>query len=198
MRTLLASSFLVVAACSDSDVLDPADVAIADGETLGDTHAAQAEVDFAVDSDEVVAGKSAAIMMAIDDVQLLVADLALEVSTDPIVLDYADEILITRSEHLAATGDLVLGLGLSPIENPISDAIHLEAERHLRSLDLIPDNGFDFEFMRVEVTMHSEAVVLVSALADLAPFIDLQIFFDDAIGMIEIQRADAELILRGF
>jgi predicted outer membrane protein len=197
MRQIFLVLVTAVAACADSDP-DAADIAVVDGENIGNGLADKTGIEFIDDAAERIVAKSGAIVMALDEAQLLVADFALSISTDPIVRDYAKSILFDYSQHLFATADLLLSVGLQREENPISRALHLEAERNVRTLATLPFNGFDFQLARLEIVMHSEALIIVGTLQQFAPLIEMELFFDETIGMLEAHRVVAEQILRTF
>lgn len=180
-------------ACSDAD-RDDADIAADDGASLGRGHATNAEAELFVDDDPTAAGKAGAIMMALDDGELMLSDFALSVSDDPVILDFADEMFVVHANHMAEIADLLLDIGLAPIENETSIALAREAERNLRVLQTTADA--DYEYMRQQVVAHSEAFVLVTVLADIAPYAELEVFFADTLPVIEAHRAEAVEILR--
>jgi len=201
MRTLLAFpavfTLCAFSACSDSsssDLDDPADVAEADGNDLGQGHAVDVEAELVLDDDPTAAGKLGAIMMALDDGEVLVSELLLDLSEDPVILDFADEMVFVHQNHMADTAQLLFDLGLEPIESDTSIALTAEADRNLRLLQTATD--VDFEYMRQQVMMHTESFVIVSVMADIAPYEELQVLFDNTIPVIDEHRAEAIEILR--
>src|SRR5688572_30333938 len=132
MRNLLVAPllFLAATACSDDGVvvLDDADVAGADGEFLGSEHARDIEIDTAGDTDEIVLAKSAAIMIAIDENMIMLADFALDFAIEPVVLDYAAIVAAEHEEHLLVLDDLLFDFDIIPLDNPTSDALRSEAD----------------------------------------------------------------------
>jgi predicted outer membrane protein len=203
MRNLLfvplaLSLVAMTPACDDDDDFvdfDDADEANADGSSLGSAHANEIDLDFADDSDELVTAKSAAIMIAIDEGEILLADFALQFAIEPIVLDFANEMIDVHSAHLDEIDALLVDFDLVPIESPTSDALRSEADGILRNLSIAFD--VDFEYMRSQVATHAEAFVIVDELVFQQPFAEWARFFEDTLLVIDDHLASAETILRG-
>ncbi len=85
-------------------------------------------------------------------------------------------------------------IGIAPIETSISVALSREAERNRGELELT--SGFDYEYMRVQVRMHTEAMVLVETLSDRAPYIEVKRFLEGRVDIMGHHRNEAALILR--
>ncbi len=198
MRTLLAFPLVlaaaVVPACTDDDQ-DDADIASDDGNDLGESHAINAEADLLIDDAPTAAGKAGAIMMAIDDGESALADFILDLSSDPVILDFADEMIFVHTQHMADTAELLLSLDLVPIENDTSIALAQEVDANLRLLDTAAD--VDFEYMRQQVVMHSEALVIVDVLVDITPIDELAAWFNETLPVIQAHHVEAMSILRG-
>jgi hypothetical protein len=200
MRTLLAFpavlALCVFPACTD-DTVDsdaPADIADADGNDLGTGHAVDTQADIAVDDDPTAAGKLGAIMMTLDEGELVLSDFILDVATDPVILDFAEEMVFVHENHMADTAQLLFDLGLAPIESDTSLELAAEVDRNRRLLQTTFD--VEFEYMRQQVMMHSESLVIVTVMADIAPYEELQVLFDNTIPVIDEHRAHAIEILR--
>ena len=197
MRTLLAFPLLLAAAvlpaCTDDDQ-DDADIASDDGNDLGESHAVNTEAELLIDDVPTAAGKAGAIMMAIDDGEIALADFILDVSSDPVILDFADEMIFVHTQHMADTAELLLTLDLVPIENATSIALAQEVDANLRLLGIAAD--VDFEYMRQQVVMHSEALVIVDVLVDITPIDELAAWFADTLPVIEAHHLEAMGILR--
>jgi predicted outer membrane protein len=202
MRNLLLTPFLislvaVMPACSDDDDFDgfdDADAAAADGEFLGAEHARQADLDFADDSDELVIAKSAGIMIAIDEGEIMLADFALQFAIEPIVLDYALFMIDEHTAHLDQIDQLLIDFDIVPVETTISANLRAEAEGVLRNLQIAFD--VDYEYMRSQIMMHAEAFVIVDTLAFNSPFVEWTRFFQDTLLIIDDHLVEAQLILR--
>jgi predicted outer membrane protein len=197
MRNFLASPILLAAlllpACSD-DNDELRDDAVLEGEAMGNELAALAELEMAGQTPEEMAGISGAILLSIDEGEILLADFVLDVATDPEVLDYAEQMVIEHTGHIAATEDLLFDLGLDPIDNEVSLELDAEAQRVLRELQATDD--VDFEYIRSQVVMHSGALILLDSLQATAPYVELQAWIEETLGIVSEHRDDAEDILR--
>jgi predicted outer membrane protein len=202
MRNLLLTPFVLalvasLPACSDDDdgFFDDADAAAVDGDFLGSEHAREIDVDFAGDVDEIIVGKSAAIMTAINDNEIATAELALDTAIDPIVLGYAQLMIQEHEDNQLVLDNLLLDFDIDILDNPVSDALRAEGAGVLRNLDLAFD--IDYEYIRSQIVAHAEAFVIVDTLAALSPFVEFTQFYDDTLTVIDDHQIEAELILRG-
>lgn len=208
MRTYLRSSIslasvLVLAltgACDDDDTADPfdedADVAIDDGEARGEEHADHTGDELGADADLVVLAKSGAIMLTIDEGEILMADYVLDVAIDPDVIAYANRMITEHTAHVEATTALLDDFEIGPTDSAVSAALRAEAQAELAVIQSAADP--DYEYMRSQVMMHAEAYVIVGALRDLAPFEIAARFFDETQRTIANHRNEAEVILRNW
>jgi predicted outer membrane protein len=187
---------IAVPACGDDDESSFADDAINEGETRGEDLAAETEIELGNDVDEVILGKSGAIMIAIDEGEILHAQFILEVGTDPLVLEFAEQMLLDHSAHAALTESLLADFDLAPIDNAVAAALRNAA---VADLDLLERSASpDFDYMRMQLMMHTQALVIVELLTDLAPEDDAELFFAQTELIIEEHRDEAEDILRQF
>lgn len=187
---------IAVPACGDDDESSITDDAIDEGETRGEDLANETEIELGDDAEDVIIGKSGAIMIAIDDGEILHAEFILEVGTDPLVLEFAEEMLLEHSAHASLTQSLMDDFDLAPIDNAVAAALRNGA---VADLDLLERSANpDFDYMRMQVMMHSQALVIVEMLTDLAPEDDSELFYAQTEILITDHRDDAEDILRQF
>jgi putative membrane protein len=194
MRTLLLASLITVAACTDETPYDDADAANDEGSQIGEDFADQLNTELSSDTDFTIVAKSGAIMLAIDQGEVELADLALDFATDPRVLDFAQRMFDSHLDHMTATSNLLASLAVDPQATELSLALDDEAQDAIGALQTVPD--FDYEYMRMMVSMHAEAFVIVSELATQQEIDVAARFFADSTLTIADHRNEASVILR--
>lgn len=194
--TALLALSLVACGDDESDNGDQAvDDAIAEGETLGQAQAAQTDTELGGEADpDVVAEKTGAILLTIDEGEILHADLALGAADDEGVLDYAQRMVSEHTQHAQQTTDLLAARDLAPLENEIAATLRRQALEMLDVLEASDD--LDFDYTRTQLVMHSQALVIVDTLEGYAPDPELAGFLDQTRATIEDHRARAEELLR--
>jgi predicted outer membrane protein len=189
----MAMLVLAAAACGDDD-MDAIDQVEEDGEQLGENHADAADAELRGMSDDDIVAASGAILLTIDDGEIMHATAALERAADPAARGFAMHMLEMHMTHAAQTGLLLAGHGLEPLDNPVSATLRTEAAANLDAL--VRASNVDYEYMRVQLMMHAEAYEIVDTLVDLAPTDDLSQFLVETRQVIASHRDDAEDILR--
>jgi predicted outer membrane protein len=193
MRTLLLA--FLIPACTDETPRDAADIASDQGEQLGETRADQVNTELATDTGTTVLAKSGAIMLSIDQGEVELADVALDFAIDPAVRGFAQRMYDSHLDHMTATSELLASLAVDPQATRVSFALDAEAQDAIGTLQTSGD--FDFDYMRMMVSMHAEAIVIVGELADQQTIDVAQRFFADATLTIADHHAEASVILRG-
>jgi len=195
MRSFLLASLTSLVACTDETPRDDADNARDEGNQIGEDRADQVNSELGADSDLTILAKSGAIMVSIDQGEIELADLALDLAIDPTVRDFAQRMVDSHGDHVIATHDLLASFAVDPQATPISIALDDEARVALDDLGVAAD--FDYEYMRMMVSMHAEAFVIVGELANQQEIDVAARFFADTTLTIGDHRNDAEVIFRG-
>lgn len=187
---------VAAAACGDdgNDADADADDAIDEGEMRGEAHANDAMTELGDDVATDILAKSGHIMITVDEGEIMQAQFAAQAATDPEVLEYAQRMITDHSLHIEVTEDLLAGHGVQPVDNPISVVLRNEAAEGLRQLEASAD--VDYEYMRMQVMMHSQTLVIIDTLRMLAPFADVEQYFVDTRVTVADHRDHAEDILR--
>ncbi len=191
---LLAPLLVATVACGNNDNDEEVNAASDEGVAIGQQHAAETDADLGNDSIPTVIAKSGAIVIAIDDEEVALANFIVGVTNDRNVLDFANQMIADHTAHADSTRAFLANMSLAPVDSSVSLALRDEAAANLAELER--SNSFDFTYMSLAVSTHSEADVIVGNLVDLAPTTDVAQFLDDTQLMIEQHRAEAESILR--
>jgi predicted outer membrane protein len=188
---------IATAACGDNNNPNDVQGAIDIGEQRGQVLATQTTTDLGSDTPEVALGKAGQIMLTIDDGEIMQAQLVVDAGvSDPAVLDFANRMITEHTAHRDATLNLIEASKVTPIESDVSSLIQSDAMQGLRELEDASSGDLDRTYMRLQVTMHAEASVIVGALQDLAPAPDIAAFIADTQAQIDAHRVDAADLLR--
>lgn len=192
---------MVTSACGDNnspdiDVDEPAQ----QGQQRGETIATQVETDVANDTPEIVLGTIGQIMLTIDEGEIMQAQLIVDRSEDEDiddqVVDYANRMLDEHTAHMSQMMLLLDANEAAPLENAVSTQLRSEAQTGMRELENAEGNDLDRVYMRMQILMHSQSLVIVRTLEELAPEDEVRTFFGDTVQIIEDHRDEAQDILR--
>jgi predicted outer membrane protein len=194
MRKYLAC-ILLITACGDSDDNDERDQAFDEGDARGQALAAQARGDLDGESQPEVAAKAAGIVHTINTGEIAQADFMLSATTDDDVRELANAI---RADHQANDAELqamMQDLRLVPVDNPVSLMLRDEAMAGLATLQAMPAEDRDFEYARMQVSMHQTASLVVETTSDLVDDTELRAFLDRTVDAINEHRDQAGDVL---
>jgi predicted outer membrane protein len=191
----LPGAFLLFAlvACGDNDV-NEVQVAGDQGETLGHAHATAADRELRGNEPEVVIAQAAGIVLTIDEGEIMHASFALQNARNADVIAFATRMTSEHTAHIATTTALLETMGMERQDSAIAADLRAEAMANLATLQEADD--VDLEYMRMQVTMHAEASIIVSRLFALVDDATFGQFLTDTRMAINAHRADAERILR--
>lgn len=154
---------------------------------------AQARIELAAQPAEVVLGKSCAMLLAIDDGEIMEAQRVLERSDDADVRDYAEQMIDDHGLHAEQTTNVLADAGAVEIETSVAAMLRAQSAAHAGDVEAATD--VDFTYLRVQVVQHSAALVLVTGLVDYAPSDDAARWLTDTEATIRGHRARAEVLL---
>jgi putative membrane protein len=165
--------------------LPDVDAQIEQGEDLGADTVVQIE-DELIGADEVtVICKTADIGAALNDGEILHAEIALDLSDDPEVLDFA-QLLIDEHSANTETAEIILAdRGMAFIPSQVSDTLAAEAELVAQDLEAAAPEDFDALYLDTQIVAHAQASVIVDEFANQAPDPELGGFWSDTGDAIE-------------
>jgi predicted outer membrane protein len=149
---------------SDPDVQSARDAGDARGREL----ATQAMTEIGGDNSQVTMQKSASIIHTINDGEIMQASAVLELSNDADVQAFARMIIRDHGGSNERLEAMLQGGQLPVQDNPISAALRTEAVATTAELGEMPPGELPRAYLKMQVQMHQEAFVLVSALVDIA------------------------------
>lgn len=196
---MLLAGALLAAACGDNlDGHGPitADVAEEEGTARGSLLANQAGDEFRGDDPELVVAQIGAVLLALDDGEVLQAEVELDLGSDWEALDFAAKMRDEHSRHADAVTDLLSVRRISPVESGVSGELRGEAAAAVVELERATWLQVDFTYLRLQVELHAAGEVLVGSLIELAPDEELAGFLEATRGAIAEHRAEAEALLR--
>jgi predicted outer membrane protein len=182
----------------DRDGNAAADAANERGVALGMELAELATAELANQPRFVVWGRVGAILLALDEGEILQAELALERGLEPAGLEYA---LRMRSEHTAHAAEvraLLAACHACPLDNPVAAALREAAARGIDDLRAARAELVGFDYMGLQVMMHAAGEVLLERLIELAPDQRLEDFLRTTRDHVAEHREASDTILRAW
>jgi len=134
-----------------------------------------------------VIGESASILITIDDGEIRQAQQAPAVALAPRMLD-------DHTTHRALTLEVLASYQAAKRPNVVSAQLERETTQALADLGAAADPAY--EYLRLQVVMQYEALVIVDALRDHAPGPNFDAFLADTRTTIDAHRVMAEHDLR--
>ncbi len=180
----------------DRDGNAAADEANARGVTLGMELAALATAELANQPKYVVWGRVGAILLALDEGEVLQAELALERGLEPAALEYALRMRSEHTAHAAQVRALLAACHACPLENQVSAALRGAAAGGIDDLRAARSELIGFEYMELQVMMHAAGEVLLDRLLDLAPDARLEGFLQTTRDHVAEHRETGDALLR--
>lgn len=196
MRNSLPLLALVAAlvACTHDNTIDT-NLAANEGAQLGQDNAVLAENMFATQPDPIVViGESGTILLTIDEAEITQAQQALSLTAAPVAVEFAQRMIDDHTAHRASTLDVLASYHAPQIPNPVSAQLQREATQAMADLNAASEPAYDY--MRQQVVMHNEAIVIVDKLRDHAPDANFDAFLADTRAMLDAHRIAAESDLR--
>ncbi len=173
-----------------------ADAANERGVALGMELAALATAELANQPRSIVWGWIGAILLALDEGEVLQAEVALERGDAPAALQFALRMRSEHAAHAAQLRDLLAACHACPLENRVSAALRMAAMTGIEELSNARPEQVSFRYMELEVMIHAAGEVLLDRLAELAPDAKLEDFVRTTRDHVAQHRQAADAILR--
>jgi predicted outer membrane protein len=161
------------------------------GQQLSDD--ARASFDNLSDDDQVA--NAAAIVSTINNGELAEASYMLGATTNPEVLSLAAQIQADHQANEIKLHSLLADIGVTPLDNEISATLNDEAMTSLAQLQADDTLDLDVDYVRMQVSMHQEASVLVDSLRDFVDDQDANDFLGNTVDTINDHRDHASDVL---
>jgi predicted outer membrane protein len=160
------------AACQDTSnqrvvTTDPVMETVADGHVRGNALATHAFDELAGNDYQIRVGKTASILGALNDGEILQATFVVDRLTQSYALDLANLLI---GEHVDANrrlDEVVRAYGTGYIPSTAADALTLEATAGIGRLRAAEPSELDFRYIELQVVMHAQAQVLLNELFSL-------------------------------
>ncbi|HSK00303.1 MAG TPA: DUF4142 domain-containing protein [Kofleriaceae bacterium] len=182
----------------DRDGAAAADAANELGVTLGMELAELATAELANQPRYVVWSRIGAILLALDEGEILQAELALERGLEPDALEYALRMRSAHTAHAAQVRALLAACHACPLENAVSAALREAAAGGIDDLRAARSELVGFEYMGLRVLMHAAGEVLLDRLIELAPDVRLEDFLRTTRDHVAEHREASDAILRAW
>jgi len=189
-----------LAACGSEDHnVDIQASAIEEGTTRGQALQAQAAQDFAGSTDAEAISKAAGVVFAINNGEIAQAQFVLTKTGNAGVRSLASEILTDHQASNATLQALLSGRNLTPTETSVSRTLTAEANAGLTELQTGELRNINFNYARMQISMHQEASMIVATVRDAVPATatDIRAFLSDTLSVIDKHLTHAENVLRG-
>ncbi len=174
-----------------------ADAANQRGVTLGMELADLATADLGGQTACVIRARMGAILLALDEGEILQAEVALERGAEAPARELATRMRDEHAAHAAQVRDLLVLCQVAPLENAVSAALRAAATAGVEALRNARPEQLGFAYVELQVEMHAAGEVLLDRLLELAPderFLDFIQATRDAVAQ---HREQADSLLRG-
>lgn len=203
LHTGAALLALFVTACGGGDdstviITDPVDDTVAEGHARGDLLADEAFNELAGDDFLIQIGKTASILAAINDGEIIQADFAIDLIAADDVFVYANDLIADHDLLNIDLEGVVRFYGIGFIPSTAADAVLLEANAGVGELRATPPSELDFRFVELQVIMHAQAQVLLDELFAIAGDGEMGNFILDMQDVIDLHLAEGEALLATF
>lgn len=195
MRTSgFAVAFIVLAGCASTDPVTEARVDELQRE--GEARGAELGSRLALDEPRpkvfgVVTGMIAAITRAVNDGEIVQAELALNRADDPDVVDLAALVLEHHTAANLAQDAILATLEVEPIENPVSATLRAQNAIAYATLAAVPQSAFDRAYLDTQIVVHAEASALLRAALPFEPSAAFRGYLVALLDAVEIHLAVA-------
>jgi predicted outer membrane protein len=192
----VVTSLLFASACGDDDgdLEQVADIAVEEGVLRGEALADMTDEELAGQSETVALEVAEEILLTIDTGEILQAEIAVDRADQDDVEDYAQAMIEEHSLHAELVSQVFGALLIQPRRNQIAET--LRAEALAGAEELSATDAPDFVYMRMQITMHQEASIVVGSLIDFVDTPEVDRLLIETQDIIEAHRLEAIDILR--
>jgi predicted outer membrane protein len=185
----------LLAGCGDSDNNDNQDQARDEGEARGDALSATARTDLSGTSDGQAISIVSDIVSTVNTGELAQAAFILSTSTNSAVLQLAAEIQADHQSNDLELHSMLVDMGLVQMPNEVSTSLSTEAMAGLAQLQADTAANLDYDYVRMQVSMHEEVSVLLDAVSTYVSDSDMSDFLSDTQDKVNAHRDDAGDVL---
>jgi hypothetical protein len=168
---LVASALALAPACggggsSETVIIDdPVGDTVAEGQAVGNDLADNAYGELNGDDYDIVIGKTASIVAALNDGEINQADFALDLLVADDVFQFANDLIIDHDDANFDLDSVVRLYGVGYIPSNTADTLALEANAGIGELRAAAGAGdIDFAFVDLQVRMHAAAQIMLDEL----------------------------------
>jgi hypothetical protein len=143
---------------------DPVGDTIADGQATGDGLANETYGELNGGDYQIVIGKTASILAALNDGAINQADAAIDFIVDADIFQYANDEIADHDDANADLDGVVRLYGIGYIPSSTADSVALEANAGIGELRASDPADIDFTYVDLQVRMHAAAQVMLDEL----------------------------------
>lgn len=186
-----------LAACDDSDdtTTEASDAAIAEGNTRGEALTSVANTDLGGATDDQAIAVSADVVARINVAEIAAASFVLTRTSDDDVRDLASQIQADHEDNNERLQGLIGDRGLVATDSTTGDALQAEADTGMADLMAAGSADLDRVYVKMQVSMHQEAFVVVGVLENHVQDADMQDYLLDTRAAIADHRDHASDVL---
>lgn len=190
---------LPAAGCSDDDVLTELEVEqLRDsGEQRGAELVTQLQTEMAaIVSPEELLGNVAGVTAAVNDGQIVIAELARQRSDNANVILLAEEILREHTALEQRQATLLEARGVVPIDNTVSRTIRTQTTSELELLSAVDQEDLALEFVRAQIELGARDEVVVRGAEPMVVDDAFRLYLSDLADTLEANVDEAAMIGR--
>jgi predicted outer membrane protein len=165
MMAALAVALVPACGGGSSTVDDPVGDTQDEGFARGNALADHASDELSGDDYNIIIGKTASILAALNDGEIDQASFAVQVVAAGDVFDFANLLIIDHDDANDELDGVVRFYGVPYLPSSAADALAAEANGGMAELRATPPGDVDFKFTELQVINHAEAQVLLDELA---------------------------------
>jgi hypothetical protein len=198
---ILALVALAAPACTDNNdviLIDPVQQSVDIGEARGVALADNAFIELKGADYNIVIGKTASILAAINDGQRNQADFALQVVIAADIADFAAILFDDHDISQANLDQVVAVFGVGYIPSTTESDVVTDYALGLDDLHATPPADIDFVYTDLQVQNHAASIVLLDELRDMVGNDAMGFFIDDMRAMEDFHLNQAEDLLTTF
>jgi predicted outer membrane protein len=188
-----------LAACGDDNHHEEEEASALDqGNTRGQALQTQVDQVFAGCSESDAIAQAAGIVIAINNGEIAEANFVLSKPGIPRVQALATQFVTDHQASNAAVLSLLQARSLAPLDTPISQTLHDEAQAGVAQLEADLPRNLDIDYVEMQIAMHQEASLIVSAVRDAMPASasDMRGLLSDTLTTINDHLVHAQIVLR--
>jgi predicted outer membrane protein len=165
------------------------------GNTRGRGLVALARAELLLSSSADWLAKTFAIVAAMNGGEIAQAELMLSVSTNDAVRGLASDIKADHQANELMLEALMKAHGAAPLDNGVTRTVQAEADAGITQLMTDAPAVRDIDYVKMQITMHQEAILLLGDMRDYPNPSDVRAFLASTLTAVETHLAHAESVL---